>query len=143
LLRKVSQSLSLQETDPNLVTCNTILLLQLRFNNDDERLILIDPANSLAHCPSHTPEALGGDFSFNLALQRFKDYKFWTARGTENDAAHHLAGAVGSVPYEAEASAFYFRQGFYVAILVAPGYVLRHIGEKRHINNPDDTPAHR
>ena len=45
--------------------------------------------------------------------------------------------ASAALPYEAEASEFYFRRGYYAAILDQHGFV-RHIGEERHIRHADD-----
>ena len=45
--------------------------------------------------------------------------------------------ASAALPYEAEASEFYLRRGFYAGILDRHGFV-RHIGEERHVAHPMD-----
>jgi len=113
------------------------LLVQLRHWNPDEQLSYVAPDQSWG-LVDPAPATLWHGFSFNPALRRLSDYKLLGAYSRQHLTVNIIPlVASAALPYEAEASEFYFRRGYYAAILDQHGFV-RHIGEERHIRHADD-----
>jgi hypothetical protein len=128
----MEKSRALMERDPKLIT------VQLRPWQRQEWLTYLAPDRSwgLVHPAPDTP---WHGFSFNPSLRRLSDYKLLGSFSGQRLTVP-LIPLVSSaaLPYEAEASDFYFRRGFYAAILDPPGYC-RHIGEERHVSFERDS----
>ncbi|HWC63475.1 MAG TPA: SEC-C metal-binding domain-containing protein [Rhizomicrobium sp.] len=127
----MEKSRALLERDPKLIT------VQLRHWNADEKLTYIAPDGSWA-LVDPAPDTAWHGFSFNPSLRRLSDYKLLGSFSKQRLTVPLIPMvASAALPYEAEASEFYFRRGFYAAILDRPGYY-RHIGEERHVTHGDD-----
>jgi hypothetical protein len=128
----MEKSRALMERDPRIIT------VQLRPWQRSERLTYLAPDRSwgLVHPAPDTP---WHGFSFNPSLRRLSDYKL-LGSFSQQRLTVPLKPLVSSaaLPYEAEASDFYFRRGFYAAILDGAGYY-RHIGEERHVTFERDS----
>jgi hypothetical protein len=115
-----------------------IIVVQLRPWNVTERLTWIAPDASWAHVDP-APETLWHGFSLQPALRRLADFKLLGSFASQKLTLGvvPLIPAAG-LPYEAQASDFYFRRGFFAAILDRPGYV-RHTGDERHVLSAGDS----
>ena len=113
------------------------LLVQLRHWNPDEKLTYIAPDQSWG-LVDPAPATLWHGFSFNPALRRLSDYKLLGSYSKQRLTQSIIPLVASSaLPYEVEASEFYFRRGYHAAILDRQGFV-RHIGEERHIKHTED-----
>lgn len=129
--RFMEKSRALLETDSKM------LLVQLRHWNPDERLTYIAPDQSWGRVDP-APDTPWHGFSFNPALRRLSDYRLLGSFSKQRLTLSLIPlVASAALPYEAQASEFYFQRGFYAAILDRHGFV-RHIGEERHIKHGDD-----
>jgi hypothetical protein len=127
----MEKSRALMERDPKLIT------VQLRPWQVDEKLTYIAPDKSWA-LVDPAPDTAWHGFSFNPSLRRLSDYRLLGSFSKQRLTLPLIPlVASAALPYEAEASDFYFRRGFYAAILDRPGYY-RHIGEERHVTHMDD-----
>lgn len=130
----MERSRALLEADAKL------LLVQLRPWNDNEQLSYLAPDKSYGLVDT-APATLWHGFSFNPALRRLADYKLLGSFSNQRLTLNIIPlVASAALAYEAEASEFYWRRGYYAAILDRPGFV-RHIGETRHVAHPDDFGA--
>jgi hypothetical protein len=127
----MEKSRALLEAEPR------IILVQLRPWNILEQLTYIAPDQSFAHVSSDDPIWHG--FSFQPALRRISDYRLLGSFAGQT----LTLGVVplvpsAALPYEAQASDFYYRRGYFAAILDRAGYV-RHIGDEKHVFSAEDT----
>lgn len=77
-------------------------------------------------------------FTFNPGLRRLSDYQRLGCYSKQKFTMHYEAVVPSAaLPYEAEASVFYYRLGYRAVILNETGFV-RHIGGERHVTHPDD-----
>ncbi len=127
----MEKSRVLMEKDPKLLT------VQLRPWQPKEQLTYVAPDESWALVDTAPGTAWHG-FSFNPSLRRLSDYRLLGSfAGQRLTVPLVLMTNSAAVPYEAEASDFYFRRGFYTAILDKTGYA-RHIGVERHVTHGAD-----
>lgn len=127
----MEKSRALLESDARM------LLVQLRHWNPDERLTYVAPDQSWGKVDP-APETVWHGFSFNPALRRLCDYQLLGSFSQQRLTLNLIPlVASAAIPYEAQASEFYFRRGFYAGILDRKGFV-RHIGEERHVQHPLD-----
>ena len=127
----MEKSRALMEKDAKLLT------VQLRPWQPIEKLTFVAPDESWALVDT-APGTPWHGFSFHPSLRRLSDYKLLGSfAGQRLTVPLLLLTNSAAVPYEAEASDFYFRKGFYTAILDRPGYY-RHIGVERHVTHSAD-----
>ena len=127
----MEKSRALMERDPKLIT------VQLRPWQKNEKLTYVAPDNSWG-LVDPAPNTAWHGFSFNPSLRRLCDYKLLGSFSRQRLTVP-IVSLVSSaaLPYEVEASDFYFRRGYYAAILDRQGYY-RHIGEERHVSFAGD-----
>lgn len=81
-------------------------------------------------------------FTFNPGLRRLADYQRLGGSYEKQPRTLYIVAKTptAALPFEAEASAFYFRHGYRAMILDRDGYI-RHIGGDRHVTHEADASA--
>jgi hypothetical protein len=120
-----------------------ILLVQLRAWNDTggHPISHAAPDHSFGVMATGYCDCWHG-FTFNPGLRRLSDYQRLGGSYEHQSRTMYVVAKTptAALPFEVEASAFYYRLGYRAVILDEGGYV-RHIGANRHVRHQGDTSA--